>query len=64
MGWAPPRAHFLALVPHAQAARARRPLLRRDLRARLVGPRALERRPLHPRLHLRGPLARDGRGDA
>ena len=31
---------------------------------RLVGPRALERRPLLPRLHLCGALARGGRGDA
>ena len=43
LGWAPPRAHPLALAPHAQASRDRRPLLRRDHGTRLVGPRALER---------------------
>ena len=38
--------------------------LRRDQGTRLVGPRALERHPPHPRLHLCGALARGGRGDA
>ena len=63
-GWAPPRAHPLARAPHAQAARARRPLLQRDLGTCLAGPRAPDRRLLLPRLHLRGTLARGGRGDA
>ena len=63
LGRAPPRAHPQALAPHAQACRVLRPLLRRDQGTRLVGPRALDRRLLLPRLHLCGALARGGRGD-
>ena len=48
----------------SSCARARRPLLRRGQGTRLVGPRALERHPPHPRLHLCGALAQGGRGDA
>ena len=58
------RAHPLARAPHAQAALARRPLLRRDPGTCLAGPRAPDRRLLLARLHLRGALARSGRGDA
>ena len=48
-GWAPPRAHPLALAPHAQASRARHPLLHRIPGTCLAGPRPPDRRPLLPR---------------